>query len=114
MYLGFTEAIFLLCRISQGKLKPSECIKLIHNNYLKRICLDSGLQGLKYHGGPLLPCRCSSPSVFTYVKFDPEIGADDSNLPLQCAECLLESSDPVDKIFAQVSVTLQLLSYFSC
>ncbi len=74
------------CRVSGGK-KPSDCIQLIHDEYLKRICQESGFQGLKYHGGPMLPCLCSEPSVFTFVTFD---ALHNSKLLLRCPKCNTE------------------------
>ncbi len=71
-------------------MEPSECIKLVHDKYLKRICQESGLQGLKYYGGPMLPCCCSQPSVFTYVTFD--IGKS-SDLTIECLQCLKQCEE---------------------
>ncbi len=76
------------CRVSGGK-KPSDCMELIHDKYLKRICQESGFQGLKYHAGPMLKCPCSQPSVFTFVTFDDN--EPKSKLPLDaCPECFEE------------------------
>ena len=91
--------------------KPSECIKQIHKRYLKRICEESELQGLKYHGGPLLQCECppDKESVFKFLSFD-----EDSDLEypkvLECPQCFYNKkiegcsvADIVDKVL-QVSM----------
>ena len=93
------------CRVLKGK-KPSECIQLIHDEYLKRICQESGFQGLKYRAGPMLLCHCPQPSVFTFVAFDdnePKI-----EVPVgACPKCFEEwkgsgdSSEKVDVILQE-------------
>ena len=78
-------------RISgNSKQKPSDCITQIHERYLKRICEESELQGLKYHGGPLLPCNCppDKESVYEFVSFDAVDKSEENPTVLECPNCL--------------------------
>lgn len=45
-------------------------IVMIHNEFLKKICDESDLKGLVYHGGPKGECqRCKWSGVFTRVGY---------------------------------------------
>ena len=50
---------------------PTHHITTMHNEYLRRICKLSDLQGLRYIGGPLLdPCtQCKETNVIRYISY---------------------------------------------
>ena len=56
--------------------KPSSYILLIHREFLQEICDNSNLEGLTYHGGPLLEkCvtpECSWRGVLPFISY-PEL-----------------------------------------
>lgn len=72
----------------RSKKEPSDYIKAIHEDYLLRICKESGLKGLTYHGGPKVKC-CNSEKILYCVVYDGDEPVD-MNLTPTCYECLNE------------------------
>ena len=72
--------------------KRSEHFFKIHD-YLVRICKDSHLQGLKYHGGPKAECECKDSDskriikVLRFVEYDGEKGTLKKEEKVKCRKC---------------------------
>ena len=82
-----------LCRPKQDEKlsrKPHSYISLFHHKFLQKICEKSALQGLTYHGGPLLE-RCVTPEcpwsgVLPFVSY-PELEEPDYSPTVVCEQC---------------------------
>lgn len=49
---------------------PADKIKYIHEEYLYKICKQSGFQGLTYYGGPKVFCKkCGNEIVLPFVEY---------------------------------------------
>lgn len=60
-------------------------ISMIHNEFLKKICDESDLKGLVYHGGPKVACqRCKWSGVLPCVEYPDEI---EYSTEVDCEEC---------------------------
>lgn len=58
---------------------------MIHNKFLKKICDESDLKGLVYHGGPKVVCRqCEWRGVLTCVGYPDET---EYSAEVNCKEC---------------------------
>ena len=58
---------------------------MIHNEFLKKICDESDLKGLVYHGGPMKVCqRCEWSGVLTCVKYPDDVN---HTTEIKCEEC---------------------------
>ena len=65
--------------------KLDSYIFMIHNKFLKKICDESDLKGLVYHGGPKVVCRqCEWRGVLTCVGYPDEI---EYSAEVNCKEC---------------------------
>ena len=62
----------------------------IHRDYLQKICQESGLQGLRYYGGPLATCCCSQPRILEFVSYDVDQkdNKDGDDQKPECSACL--------------------------
>ena len=58
---------------------------MIHNEFLKKICDESDLKGLVYHGGPKVVCqRCKWSGVLTCVEYPDDVNY---STEIKCEEC---------------------------
>ena len=81
------------------------CVKLLHCEFLQRICKESGLQGLRYHGGAISDCSCQL--VLDYVSYD--VDREDENgeevsETTTCSQCL--KSQNIDEILKKQVMVL--------
>ena len=60
-------------------------ISMIHNEFLKKICDESDLKGLVYHGGPKVECqRCEWSGVLACVEYPGDVN---HSTEIKCEEC---------------------------
>ena len=67
--------------------QPSLYISIVHNEFLPRLCEESGLEGMKYKGGPLVKCthpKCEWRGVLPFVSYPDEL---DYPSEVECKEC---------------------------
>lgn len=101
------------------KKKPSAFIKKMHDNYLRRICDESELQGLCYDGGPLGECPCPRTRVLEFVSYDHRPlsqGTDTVDQKPKCQSCASCDKHTVDQIlYAQVCWAIfgSLIKYYT-
>ena len=66
------------------------------HDYLKQICKESHLQGLKYYGGPEMNCKCKGPNseqiirVLRFAEYNGEKGIYDRKESVKCKKCFQE------------------------
>ena len=85
--------MLFICRPTQDEKltrKPHSYISLFHHEFLQQICEKSDLQGLTYHGGPLIK-KCVTPEcpwngVLTFVSH-PEPAESDYSPKVLCEKC---------------------------
>ena len=69
----------------QDEERLDDYIFMIHNEFLKKICDESDLKGLVYHGGPKVVCqRCEWSGVLTCVKYPDDVN---HTIEIKCEEC---------------------------
>lgn len=86
-YLSYSLTVSLLSFYFSPpkKEKLIGYIFVIHNEFLKKICEESDLKGLVYHGGPKGECqRCKWSGVFTCVGYPDET---ECSAEVICEEC---------------------------
>lgn len=95
---------------------PSSYIMLIHREFLKKICDESELQGLTYHGGPFLEkCPrpgCSWRGVLPFVSYPEET---DYSTKVICDHCNHECDvDTLLQVNTRLSMNLILCTTMAC
>ena len=61
-------------------------MSMVHNEFLQKICEESDLKGLVYHGGPKVVCQCGEWSgILPFVGYPDNITA--NNMKYTCVMC---------------------------
>ncbi len=64
---------------------PQEHIRFIHQNFLLKICKESGFEGLKYIGGPELTCGvCKNTVIMESVCYEDGEGSKEAEITVRC------------------------------
>ena len=77
---------------TEHKAKRSEHFFKIHD-YLRSICAESHLQGLKYFGGPEVKCKCQGSDskpvarVLKFTEYDGETQICKKETEVKCRKC---------------------------
>ncbi len=64
---------------------PQEYISFIHQEFLLKICKESGFEGLKYRGGPELKCdKCHETVLMESVCYINGEGSEEAKITVRC------------------------------
>ncbi len=64
---------------------PQEYISFIHQEFLLKICKESGFEGLKYCGGPELTCKtCEKTGLMESVYYKNGEGSEEAKETVRC------------------------------
>jgi len=86
---------------------------MVHNEFLQKICKESDLKGLVYHGGPKVVCECKWSGILHCVDYPDD---HDIDCNLMCPMCfkphntdkLLSPQVSHENSYVDTDITLQL------